>query len=219
MVMMNMKQNNYNEKIVLIGGGGHALSIVEGMADDFAGYLSLRPSDEMELDWLGTDEDFEKLKDGDVSFHVAFIYSGLPVMEGRRKLIEKYKANGAKFATLIAPTSIVTRHSKIGAGSCVLTGAIVNRATLGENVVVNSGAIVEHDCRIGDNTFIGPGVVIGGGVTIGKDCFIGLGARIKNGLTIADGVTVAMGATVTRDLLEPGIYHGTPLRCHRIKTE
>ena len=52
--------------------------------------------------------------------------------------------------------------------------------------------------------------MIGGGVSIGSDCFIGLGANIRNGVTIAPGVTVAMGAVVTRSLLEPGIYHGTP---------
>lgn len=203
----------------MIGGGGHALSVMEMVpSDSFAGYLSLQPSEEMELEWLGTDEDIHKWIEKDALFHVGFIYSGIPVMDNRKRLIERYKMHGARFASIISPTAIVTRHAQIGEGCCVLNGAIVNRATLGENVVVNSGAIVEHDCRIGDNTFIGPGAVIGGGVTIGQDCFIGLGARIKNGITIADNVTVAMGAIVLRDLREPGIYHGTPLRCHKIIT-
>ena len=190
--------------------------------------------------WLGTDADAEKLARAGYLFHIAFVYHGLPVMATRRRLIEQYReaieraraespvaecssadsSEGSPvsgFATVIAPTAIVTPHSTICEGAAILNGAIVNRAYIGEHSVVNSGAIVEHDCRIGSNTFIGPGVVMGGGVTVGDDCFIGLGSHVKNGVTIASGVTVAMGANVTRDLIEPGIYHGTPLRLHRLR--
>ena len=213
-----MKTIEKGDKIVVIGGGGHALSLVEAIpATGFAGYLALAPSEKMELPWLGTDDELPHLAGEGTQFHVAFIYSGLPVMDKRRELIENYRNKGARFVTLVAPTAIVTPHTRLGEGCCVLNGAIVNRAVLGENVVINSGAIVEHDCVLGDNTFVGPGAVIGGGVTIGRDCFIGLGARIKNGITIADGVTVAMGAIVTRDLKEPGLYHGSPLRCCKIQ--
>lgn len=211
---MNIEETK--KGIVLIGGGGHALSLLEAAPNEnFAGYLSLKPSEEMDLKWLGTDEDFQPFNNGNYLFHLAFIYSGFPAMSNRRRLLERYRQHGARFATIIAPTAIITPHSSVGEGSCVLSGAIVNRAVLGDNVVVNSGAIVEHDCTIGENTFIGPGAVIGGGVTIGKDCFIGLGARIKNGITISDQVTVGMGAIVTRSLTEPGVYHGSPLRCHK----
>ena len=216
---MDDNKNNCDRKkrIVLIGGGGHALSVMEAVnAEDFLGYLSLEPSEHMDLKWLGTEEDIRKWVEKDVLFHVAFIYSGLPVMNLRRQLIERYRQHGAKFTTVVAPSAIVTPRAKLGEGCCVLNGAIVNRATLGENVVINSGAIVEHDCIIGDNSFVGPGAVIGGGVTIGRDCFIGLGACVKNGVSIADGITIAMGAIVLKDLHEPGIYHGTPVRCHKI---
>lgn len=190
--------------------------------------------DAMNPGWLGTDDNAEELARKGYLFHIAFVYHGLPVMANRRRLIQHYTAavekahklseettehlpEGGGFATIIAPTAIVTPHSKIGEGAAILNGAIVNRAEIGEHAVVNSGAIVEHDCVIGSNTFIGPGVVMGGAVTVGDDCFIGLGSHIKNGVTIASGVTVAMGANITRDLTEPGIYHGTPLRLHRLR--
>lgn len=204
-------------KIVLAGGGGHALSILEmSDPDDFAGYIALTPSEAMPLEWLGNDTAVKKLAQEGYVFHMAFVYSGLPIMHKRRQLIEQYESQGARFISLIAPSAIVSRNSHIGDGTAVLSGAIINRAVIKENVVVNSGAIVEHDCYIGANSFIGPGAVIGGAVSIGEDCFIGLGAKIKNCVTIASGVTVAMGAVVTRDLLQPGIYHGTPLRLHKI---
>lgn len=199
-------------KIIMVGAGGHALSIAEFAGDRIYGYLSQDPNPEMPGKWIGTDEERRHLAEEGCLFHMGYVYSGLPRMEKRRLLIEAYKTSGARFMTIISPTATVTPRSRIGEGCTIMTGAIVNRAVLGENVVVNSGAIVEHDCEVGDNTFIGPGVVIGGFTRIGSNCFIGLGARIMNGVTIGDNVSVAMGAIVNKSLLEPGLYHGSPLK-------
>lgn len=204
------------DEVILVGAGGHALSLAEFCGERVKGYLSREANSQMAGDWLGTDEDLEQNMSNGEKFHIAFVYHGLPVMESRRQLIEKYENSGAEFESLISPTAIVTPKSEIESGCAIMSGAIVNRAKLGRHVIVNSGAIIEHDCNVGENTFIGPGAVIGGFTTIGKNCFIGLGARIGNGLKIGDNVTVAMGAIVNRNLLEPGIYHGNPLRLHRL---
>lgn len=205
------------EGIVLAGGGGHALSLLEAAGDTapIAGYTALSPSPAMSGPWLGDDSAAQALAADGYRFHMAFIYAGTPEMQKRRRLIRTYEEAGAKFASIIAPSATVSRNSEIGEGSAVMCGAIVNRARLGRHVVVNTGAIVEHDSVVGDNTFIGPGVVTGGAVNIGSDCFIGLGAKIRNNVKIASGVTVGMGGIVTRDLTEPGIYHGNPLRLHK----
>ena len=206
-----------DEEVILVGAGGHALSLAEFSADHIRGYIARESNPEMTGEWLGTDEDAAPYIAEGVPFHIAFVYSGLPRMGARERLIERYSEAGARFATLIAPTAIITPKSSIAPGCAVMAGAIVNRATLEENVVVNSGAIVEHDCHIGSNTFIGPGAVIGGFTTIGKNCFIGLGARVGNNVTIGDNISVAMGAVVNRNLTEPGIYHGNPLKCFKMK--
>ena len=198
--------------MILVGAGGHALSLAEFASEKIEGYLAREANEKLPFEWKGGDDSARELDAGGYKFHIAFIYHGLPRMEARKKLIEYYEAQGCRFETLIAPTSIVTPASEIGEGSAVMQGAIVNRALIGKNCVINSGAIVEHDCEIGDNTFIGPGVVIGGFTKIGKNCFIGLGCRIGNNLTIGDNVSVAMGATVSKNLTEPGIYHGFPLK-------
>lgn len=205
------------EEVILVGGGGHALSLAEFAASGIRGYLAREANPSMSAPWLGTDTDAGEYISEGFPFHIAFIYSGFPQMEARRKLIAAYEEAGAGFLTLIAPSAIVTPNSVIGEGCAVMSGAIVNRAVLGKNVVVNSGAIVEHDCVIGDNTFLGPGAVVGGFTSIGNNCFIGLGARIGNGLKIGDDITVAMGSVVGKDLTEPGIYHGNPLHCLKFR--
>lgn len=203
-------------KVILIGGGGHAKSLAEFSESLISGYLSNEKSSSIPGDWLGSDSVAPSLVKEGNSFHMAFIYSGWPIMEKRRELIKKYEKLGAGFSSLISPTSIVTPNSTIGEGCAVMSGAIVNRARLGRHVVVNSGAIVEHDCEIGNNTFIGPGAVIGGYTKIGENCFIGLGARVGNDLEIGANITIAMGAIVTHNLTEPGIYHGNPLKLTKL---
>lgn len=206
-----------HNEVILVGAGGHALSLGEFASQEIYGYLALEDSPEMPGIRLGDDSEASALAEAGYQFHIAFVYAGLPVMAKRRHLIEKYEEAGAKFKTLIAPTAIITPNSAIGEGCAILNGAIINRANLGSHVIVNSGAIVEHDCNVGDNSFIGPGAVVGGFTSIGRNCFIGLGARIGNGLVIADNISIAMGAVVNKNLTEPGIYHGNPLRLFKIK--
>ena len=204
-------------EVILVGAGGHALSLAEFAYEDILGYLSNEESKEMPGEWLGSDENASEWISQGKKFNIAYVYHGIPWMAKREKLIETYTGLGAEFETLISPRAIITPNSRIGEGSAIMTGVIINRATLDKHVIVNSGAIVEHDCNVGSNTFIGPGAVIGGFTSIGKNCFIGLGAKIGNGLTIGDNITVAMGATVSQDLTEPGIYHGFPLRRYKYK--
>ena len=215
-------QNDYicemkPQEVILIGAGGHALSLAEFAGEMISGYLANEGKAELPGIWYGPDSAAPALVESGNFFHMAYVYSGLPVMKKRRHLIEEYEKLGARFATLVSPTAIVTPLSRLGEGCAVMNGAIINRATLGRNVIVNSGAIIEHDCVIGENSFIGPGAVVGGFTSIGENCFIGLGARIGNGLTIGDNITVAMGAVVNKNLTEPGIYHGAGLKRFKLK--
>ena len=200
------------KEVILVAGGGHALSLAEFAGEDIIGYIANEANADMPGKWLGTDEDLPELIKSDHLFHIAFVYGGWPMMKKRLQLIELYEKAGAKFGSLIAPTAILTPNSSLGNGCAVMNGAIINRAKLGNHVVVNSGAIVEHDCTVGDNTFIGPGAVIGGFTSIGKNCFVGLGTKIGNGLKIGDNISIAMGAIVNRNLTEPGLYHGPGLK-------
>lgn len=204
--------------VVLVGGGGHALSLMEFAKDQIAGYLAPAPNGTLTSEWLGDDANMVNLLDKGLTFHIALVYSGFPSMKAREKIIKQYIEKEAVFTSLIAPSSIVTSNSSIGCGTAIMAGSIINRAKIGSHVIVNSGAIVEHDCTIGDNTFIGPGAVIGGFTEIGRNCFIGLGARIANGIKIVDDITIGMGTVVTKHLMKPGIYAGNPIRYYKLKS-
>ena len=196
--------------LVLIGGGGHALSVASAIKAEVAGYVDLIPKESMPWTYLGNDDEY--LNRGSDNEVIITLVSGSDcILEMRKKLIARYDSFVSK--SHVSPDAILDESAATGAGSVVMRRAVVNcRSILGRHCVVNTGAIVEHDCCIGNNVFIGPGAVICGGVTIGDDVYIGAGAVVRPGSTICSGCIIGLGAAVVNDLDEPGTYIGVPAK-------
>lgn len=202
-----------SRKVILIGGGGHALSVLEMQTAPslFAGYADLQPSEAMPIQYLGTDEEIlSAYSPDDYNIHVSFVYAGEVNLQMRAKLIERYAAYHAH--TLIATTAVVTPNTTLGKGTAIFHRAVVNRSELGKHVVVNTGAIIEHNCHIGNDVFVGPGAVICGGVTIGDNTLIGAGSIVRDDVSIPANTVVGIGSVVTKDLKNNGVYLGSPAR-------
>ena len=60
------------------------------------------------------------------------------------------------------------------------------RTKIGENCVINTGAIIDHDCKIHEGCHVAPGATVCGGVVVDKFSLIGAGSVILNNLTIAE---------------------------------
>lgn len=88
----------------------------------------------------------------------------------------------------------------------VMPGAvIIPGAKLGVNVLVNTGAQIDHDCVIGDHCVIAPGAILCGNVTLGEGCSVGAGAIILQGVSLHAGTSVPAGTLVVgpRDFRRP----------------
>ena len=55
---------------------------------------------------------------------------------------------------------------------------------IGANVLINTGAIIEHDTQISSHSQIAPGAILAGNVNVGEGSIIGMGARIIQGISI-----------------------------------
>lgn len=123
------------------------------------------------------------------------------------------QAIGLPLVTVVHPEASVSAHADIGEGSFVAARAVVAPgARLGRCVIVNHGAVVDHDVRVGDFTHIAPLVALGGNVQVGERVLVGAGATVLPGVRIGNDIVVGAGAVVREHLEAPGVYAGVPAR-------
>ena len=200
-------------KTILVGGGGHALSLLETLPDtsSILGYADVQPSKSMPIAYLGTDKDIlANYSPDEYDIHVTLVYTSEVNLLLRKSIIERYK--DYQTHTFVAKTAVVTQNAIVEQGCAIMERTVVNRSKIDNNTIINTGAIIEHGCIIGQNCFIGPGAVICGGVTIGDNTFIGAGTIVRDDVSISSDCTIGMGSLVTKDILEAGFYYGNPAR-------
>jgi sugar O-acyltransferase (sialic acid O-acetyltransferase NeuD family) len=131
----------------------------------------------------------------------------------RKCLFEMGLSHGLEPVTLIHPSAVCSKWSRIGKGSMLFPGSVVNAgATLGVNVIVNSGAIVEHDCVIQDHVHIATGARLASTVRVGACAHVGLGAAVKQKVSIGEGAVIGAGAVILGDVPPETVVVGIPAR-------
>lgn len=120
------------------------------------------------------------------------------------------------FTNAIHPSAIISKYATLGQGNMLLHRTIIQaQSRIGNHVIINTGAQVDHDCVIGDYVHLAPGVVICGTVTIGEGAFIGAGAIIIPGRKVGAWATVGAGSVVIRDIPNYAVAVGNPARVIR----
>lgn len=130
-----------------------------------------------------------------------------------RKLIsEKYQL---LYAKAIHPLAIVSPSAKIGDGTVVMQGAIIQSDTrIGRHCIINSGASIDHECVIADYVHISPHSTLCGNVHIGEGSWIGAGSTVIPGVKIGKWCIIGAGSVVINDIPDNTTAVGNP--CKRI---
>lgn len=115
------------------------------------------------------------------------------------------------FGFCISKYSICDKLIKIGKGSVILHGAIVQRNTIiGEHVILNTASSIDHDCILNDFVHISPGARLGGGVSIGEGTHIGINASVIPNLNIGKWCIIGAGAVIINDIPDFSVVVGNP---------
>ena len=120
-----------------------------------------------------------------------------------------------RWLTIIHPHATVARSSSLGPGSLVAAQAVIGPCVkVNASVIVNHGAVIEHDCYVGAFSHISTNASLAGGVQIGDRVLIGAGARILPGLCIGNDAVIGAGAIVLNDVPSGETWSGVPARQH-----
>jgi acetyltransferase EpsM len=121
--------------------------------------------------------------------------------------------HGFDLATLIHPNAVLARDVRVGVGTVVAAGAVINPgSSIGKLVIVNTNASVDHECVLADGAHISPGVHLGGRVSVGASAWIGIGASVKDGVQIGARAVIGAGSVVVKDVPAGLVAYGCPAR-------
>jgi sugar O-acyltransferase (sialic acid O-acetyltransferase NeuD family) len=196
-----------SESILLLGAGGHARSCIDVIEQEgrytvegLVGLPQELGSHVLGYPVLGSDGDLPDLLPRFPRVLVAVGQIKSP--EARMKLHALLEAGGCSLPVIVSPRAYVSAHAKIGNGTIVMHGAVINAGvSIGRNCIINSRAVVEHDAEVGDHCHIATAAVINGDVSIGTGSFIGSNACVRQGIRVAERCVVGMGQSVLCDCI------------------
>lgn len=191
------------EDIVLIGGGGHALSvadaIISGKNYKIVGYTD-EADTHISLRYLGTDDMLESLfKKGHTNAAITVGFLGESSI--RDKLCHRLEQIGFHLPKIIDPSAVVSESADVGEGVFIGKQAVVNaEAKIGKMCIINTGAIIEHNNWVGEYGHVAVGAALCGNVHVGAHTFIGANATIIQGVQIGMNAIIGAGSIVIGDV-------------------
>ena len=188
--------------MILIGAGTHAHACIDVIEQhgqfQIAGLVGLPLEvNNLHFDYSVIDSDEGLLKQSKKYNYALVTVGQIQSPERRISLFNLAQKLGFELPVIISPYSHVSRHSKIGSGTIVMHGAIVNAgAIIGNNCIINSRALIEHGTIVEDHCHISTGAILNGNVVVGEGSFVGSGSIIKESITLGKRCVVGMGLSV-----------------------
>lgn len=131
----------------------------------------------------------------------------------RKTIAERYQVT---YAQAIHPTSVIAPTVRIGNGTVVMQGAIVQSdAKIGNHCIVNTGVSIDHECQIDNFVHISPHATLCGNVHIGEGSWIGAGSVVIPGVKIGKWSTIGAGSVVIQDIPDRVVAFGSPCKIIR----
>jgi sugar O-acyltransferase (sialic acid O-acetyltransferase NeuD family) len=134
-----------------------------------------------------------------------------------RQKIAKRNEQYFSFFPAIHPDTTISNRTEIGEGTAIMAGVVINAdVVIGAHCIINTSAVIEHDCTIGDFAHISPNATLCGNVSIGDGTHIGAGAVVIPGVRIGKWCTIGAGSVIIRDVPDNVTVVGNPGRIIKV---
>lgn len=211
---MQMVDGGRMKSIVIVGSGGAAREtewLIEDINNEkptwnFLGFIDRHI--DLGDNIVGDDSFFDKI---DKEIYVVCAIANPKI---RKKVINNISKNAnVNFATLIHPSTKISKKCVIGEGSIIFANNIISvNAIIGKHVFINFGSFIGHDSVVGSFTTINTNSKISGNVRIGEGTLIGVGSVILEKTEIGYNSIVGIGSVVSRDVPNDCVVLGYPSR-------
>src|ERR1035438_7755435 len=141
--------------LVLWGASGHG-KVVLDVARAMGGFKTISFVDDAcdgadrifcDCQVFGASQYLQLLKSNGCSQYLVSIGKN----EMRAACFQKALEHGLLPATLVHPSAVISESARLEDGTVVMARVVINAgAQIGKNCIVNTAAVVEHDCRVGD---------------------------------------------------------------------
>lgn len=197
-------------KLVIIGSGGHALSVWDAaVSAGFTVEAFLDPNTQArEQGDTRVIAGLDSIDLDGVGFALG-VGSGFAREAAMRELVET--VTEAHFPPVVHFTAYVSPGSKLEDGVVVLSHAHVGPGcTLGIGALLNTGSSLDHHSTLGEFATLSPGARTGGRVHIGNRSMVGLNAGVLEGVTVGEDSIVGALSMARRNIPNNSVAYGNP---------
>lgn len=199
--------------IVMIGGGGHASVLVDILLSQGREILAVISSEDTSqrsvfkgIKQLRNDTDVLVFETDQV-----LLVNGIgmvPRSNLKKKVNDYFLSLGYRFETVISDSALISPFSKVETGVQILPMAVIQAGvTIGSHSIINTGALVEHDSKIGSYNHIAPKATLCGQVETKDNVYVGAGSTVIQGVSIGNGAIVGAGVSLTKTLAANAIAY------------
>lgn len=197
------------KKLIIIGAGGFAKSIIDSMDHnevELVGFIDSYkqgshqgyPIIANELDAIENPHDY-----------IYFIGVGDP--DTRHHFLSLLREKQLNSTNIIDSTAIISRNVDFGESIYVGKMCIINSdSKLHDGVVINTRSLIEHGNDIGYCTNISTSVVLNGDVTVGVRTFVGSCSVVNGQITIGSQSIIGSGSVVIKNIKDKVVVAGSP---------
>lgn len=187
------------KRLLIVGAGGHGRSVAEAATAsgvfDVVGFLD-DSSPSLDRVWyLPVFGATSELADFLGRAEVAIVAIGNNRL--RKELQTRLVSVGFEVVSVLHPRAIVSPSAVVAPGCSIMAGAIVGtEAQLGEGVIVNCGAVVDHHCRVESFGHLGVNASMAGGSVLGLEAWMQAGSALGYQVQVDAGAVLMPGSSL-----------------------